>query len=216
MRNNFHGCVMANSPVSHSGSSNSNAHKLNVGYIHFLQTKFFRPLTFSFDISERAMSDQAASETLVCFLCRGLVSYKDCNPSKLNKYCKDTFRIVLFWQAHELWAQCLLRAWISPSWLHNEQWGEDGGQRSDQVFKKIFGIHNLANLIWKTQSHPADQQGQDWDPSEGEGGGEGHLGGESWKSWVEALGIKKEEMSQLPHLICIPGTSVSLVHHREW
>ena len=31
------------------------------------------------------MSDQAASETLVCFLCRGLVSYKDCNPSKLNK-----------------------------------------------------------------------------------------------------------------------------------
>lgn len=31
------------------------------------------------------MAEQA-SETLVCFLCRGIVSYKDCNPSKFNKH----------------------------------------------------------------------------------------------------------------------------------
>jgi len=31
------------------------------------------------------MSEQT-SETLVCFLCKGIVSYKDCNPSKFNKH----------------------------------------------------------------------------------------------------------------------------------
>ena len=45
MRNKFHGCVMANSPVSHSGSSNSNAHKLNVGYIHLVLTFQREPYT---------------------------------------------------------------------------------------------------------------------------------------------------------------------------
>ena len=33
----------------------------------------------------RMIGDMATSETLVCFLCNGIVAYKDRNPSKFNR-----------------------------------------------------------------------------------------------------------------------------------
>ena len=38
-----------------------------------------------FHFQTRVIGDMATSETLVCFLCNGIVSYKDRNLSKFNR-----------------------------------------------------------------------------------------------------------------------------------
>ena len=173
--------------------------------INFFQTRFFRPFTFQRErwVIKPPVKPWSVSSVGVLWATKIATLQSWTSNAKIPFEWLHSIILAGTWTLSTMPITGLNISSLAAQWAMRRGW------RSE----KWPGVQEN---LWKTQSHRADQQGQDWDPSEGEGGGEGHLGGESWKNWVEALCIKKEEMSQLPHLVCIPGTSVSLVHHREW